>query len=161
MWEIIICCHNCMEKIKANPRLKGNQQYCNKAECQRERKRLWQKEKMKNDKQYRDKQNIYIEQWRKKNPWDQCMSKYRKENPEYEKMNRQKQTKRNETRREREKAAKIVEMDSLTLSLIKTNTYEMKSFQKDSTGKIVEMDTLMVQLKQIQPLSLGQPAFGL
>ena len=89
------------------------------------------------------------------------MSKYRKENPEYEKMNRQKQTKRNETRREREKASKIVEMDSLTLSLIKTNTYEMKSFQKDSTGKIVEMDTLMVQLKQIQPLSFGQPAFGL
>ena len=89
------------------------------------------------------------------------MSKYRKENPEYEKMNRQKQTKRNETRREREKAAKIVEMDSLTLSQIKTNTYEMKSFQKDSTGKIVEMDTLMVQLKQIQPLIFGQPAFGL
>ena len=89
------------------------------------------------------------------------MSKYRKENPEYEKMNRQKQTKRNESRREREKAAKIVEMDSLTLSQIKTNTYEMKSFQKDSTGKIVEMDTLMVQLKQIQPLIFGQPAFGL
>jgi hypothetical protein len=158
MPEIMTCSH-CKEKIKANPRLKGNQKYCKKAECQRERKRIWQQEKMKNDKDYRDKQIIYIKQWRKKNPWDQCMSKYRDENPEYEKINRQKQRKRNQTRREREKSAKIVEMDSLSLTSIKTNTYEMRPFHWDSTGKIVEMDSLMVELKPIQPLSFKQPAF--
>ncbi|HKK41812.1 MAG TPA: hypothetical protein VJ963_05330, partial [Bacteroidales bacterium] len=57
------------------------------------------------------------------------------------------------------KAEKIVKVDALALSTTRTNTYEMTSFRKDPLGKIVKVDTLMVQLKQIQALSLPNPAF--
>jgi hypothetical protein len=56
-------------------------------------------------------------------------------------------------------AEKIVKMDAVEASPQKTNTYEMTSFQRDSTGKIVKMDTLMVQLKQIQALSMRRAGF--
>jgi len=163
MPEIIICSH-CKEKIKANPRLKGNQKYCGNPDCRRERKRLWQQEKMKNDKDYKGKQIYNKKRWQNKRHWDEYMSDYRQDNPEYVKINRQKQTERNKTRSQREKeekAAKIVKMDSLLASPEKTNTYEMTRLKRDSSGKIVKMDSLMVQLKQIQPLSIGQPVFGL
>ena len=159
MPEMITCIH-CKEKIKANPRLKGNQQYCNKAECQRERKRLWQQEKMKNDQYYKGKQIDITKRWQEERHWDKYMSDYRQNNPEYVKINRQKQTKRNKTRREVEKAAKIVKVDSLLATPGRTNTYEMTRLNYDSSGKIVKVDSLMVELKPIQPLSFGQPAFG-
>lgn len=159
MPEMITCIH-CKEKIKANPRLKGNQQYCHKAECQRERKRLWQQEKMKNDKDYKGKQIGIIKRWQEKRHWDKYMSDYRSDNPEYVKMNRQRQTKRNKARSQREKDAKIVKVDSLLVSSSKTNAYKMTSYRMGLAGKIVKVDSLMVELKPIQPLSFGQPAFG-
>jgi hypothetical protein len=146
------CCH-CKQEIKANPRLKGNQNYCGKLDCRQARKRLWQQGKMKNDQNYRVKQIDNTKRWKKKRHWDKYMIDYRRDNPEYVKMNRQKQTKRNKIKSQREKAAKIVKMDSLLASPEKTKTYEMTRLQRDSSGKIVKMDSLMVELTQIQPLS--------
>ena len=161
MPEIITCCY-CKEKIKANPRLKSNQKYCCKYDCRRERKRLWQNEKMKSDEDYKRKQIDNTKRWQKKRQWDKHMSQYRQDNPEYVKMNRRKQTERNKTRSQRgkeEKAAKIVKMDSLLANPVKTNTYEMTRLARDSRGKIVKVDSLMVELKQIQPLSFRQTTF--
>jgi len=161
MSQTITCCY-CKEEIKTNPRLKGNQKYCGKSDCRRARKRLWQYEKMKSDQDYRGKQIDNTKRWQKKRHWDNYMSGYRQNNPEYVKMNSQKQTERNKTRSRRgkeEKAAKIVKMDSLLASPVKTNTYEMTRLARDSTGKIVKVDSLMVELKQIQPLSFRQATF--
>ena len=161
MPEVMRCSH-CKQEIKSNPRLKGNQKYCDKSDCRRARKRLWQNEKMKSDKDYKRKQIDNTKRWQKKRQWDKYMSKYRQDNPEYVKINRRKQTERNKTRCQREKeekTAKIVKMDSLLASPVKTNTYEMTRLERDSRGKIVKVDTLMVELKQIQPLSFRQATF--
>jgi hypothetical protein len=159
--KTITCCC-CNQEVNANPRLKGNQQYCGKSECQRARKKLWQHEKIKSDEDYKEKQTGYIKRWRREKPFYQYMSQYRNNHADYVESNRKGQQQRNENRRQREKilkGEKIVKMDALSPDSIKTNTYEMTSFHKDSTGKIVKMDTLMVQLRQIQSVSLRQPVF--
>ena len=117
---------------------------------------------MLSDEVFREKQKEYIKQWRRKKPAHQYMSNYRQNHPEYVEMNRQKQKERNLACRDKQnqgKAEKIVKVDALALSTTRTNTYEMTSFRKDPLGKIVKVDTLMVQLKQIQALSLPNPAF--
>ncbi|MGA9295101.1 MAG: hypothetical protein WCE54_16140 [Ignavibacteriaceae bacterium] len=159
MPEIIKCCH-CREKVKANPRLKGNQEYCSKDDCQRARKRLSKQERTNRDELFRKKQIEYGKQWRKEKPSHKYMAQYRRDHPDYVQKNRQKQKKRNETRRHREKTAKIVKVDTLLATPRKTKTYQMTSFSRDSSGKIVKVDTLMVQLKQIQSLNSGERAFG-
>ena len=45
-------CAHCGCPLELNPRSK-NQRYCGKKECQRARKRLWQKNKMATDPDYR------------------------------------------------------------------------------------------------------------
>ena len=119
-----IKCYNCKEEVKANPKLKGNQHYCRKAECQLARKRLWQKNKMKRDKSYRTSQTGYVKQWCKKKPFDLYMKQYRQSHPEYLEINRREQKRRNDSRK------------------------QWTEQSKDK--KIVKMDTLIVQLKQIQ-----------
>jgi hypothetical protein len=151
-----IICINCKEKIEANPRLKGKQKYCGAAECQRARKRLWKHERNQNDESCRKKQIDYLVRWRRAKPVYQYMRDYRQKNPEYVAINRQKQQQRNKISRQREKAAKIVKVDALLSNPLKPSTYEMTRYDRDSSGKIVKVDTLMVQLKQIQALSLSQ-----
>ena len=124
--EITCCC--CKQKIKANPRLKGSQRYCGKPECRKARRRLWQYERMHKDGSYNSKQRGLVKRWRKGKPADKYMSEYRQNHPGYVADNRQKQTRRNLTRREREKML--------------------------MGEKIVKMDSLIVQLKQIKALSL-------
>ncbi len=155
------CCF-CMQRTRSNPKLKCNQHYCSKAECQRARKRDWKNKRMLSDEGFREKQIKYIKQWRREKPAHQYMSSYRQDHPEYVEMNRQKQRERNLAGRGNQnqgKAEKIVKVDALILSPTRTNTYQMTSFRKDSLGKIVKVDTLMVQLKQIQALNLLNPVF--
>jgi hypothetical protein len=159
MPEILLCSH-CKQEIKSNPRLKGNQKYCGKSDCRRARRRLRQQEKMKSDQDYKGKQIDITKRWQKERYWDKYMSDYRQKNPEYVEINRQKQRKRNQTRRQSEKAEKIVKVDSLLVSPVKTNTYEMTRLKRDSSGKIVKVDSLMVQLKQIQGLNFEKVSFG-
>ena len=156
-----ITCYCCGEEIKANPRLKGYQLYCSKAECQRARKTDWKNKKMLSDEGFRKKQIGHIKQWRREKPAHQYMSSYRQDHPEYVEMNRQKQRERNSALRDQNqgKVEKIVKVDALILSPTRTNTYQMTSFRKDCLGKIVKVDTLMVQLKQIQAFSFPNPAF--
>lgn len=151
----ILTCKNCKEKVKPNLRLKGKQEYCSKPECQRARKRKWQREKIKNDEGYKKNQTALVKRWREVYPWHSYMRKYRKTNPDYEEENRQKQKRRNEKRKEREnnpEAAKIVKMDALSVSREKRSLYRMCPVKMDSSGKIVKMDTLYVELKQIKGL---------
>ena len=155
------CCF-CSQRTRSNPKLKGNQHYCSKAECQRARKRDWKNKRMLSDEVFREKQIEYIKQWRRKKPAHQYMSNYRQNHPEYVEMNHRQQKERNLAGRERQnqgKAEKIVKVDALALSPTRTKTYQMTSFRKDRLGKIVKVDTLMVQLKQIQALSLPNRSF--
>lgn len=81
----MIRCVQCGRHFIANPRVK-NQRYCGSKECQRARKTLWQREKMRTDTEYQANQRESHRSWRERNPgyWKQ----YRSGHPEYAMRNR-------------------------------------------------------------------------
>lgn len=143
-------CKNCGKEKPVNTRLKGDQEYCGDDDCQRARKREWQKNKMRTDTQYKDRQTQCLKKWRKKRSLDKYQHDYREKHPEYVLRNRELQWERNKKRDKRKKFVKIVKMDALEKQSEKLNTYVMNSYKIDSDEKIVKMDTLFVQLVDIQ-----------
>ncbi len=99
-------CAHCGDPFEPNPRVK-NQEYCGKKECQRERKRVWQQEKMKSDPDYKANQQDCQKRWRDKNP--DYWRKYRSQHPEYVERNRLLQKERDKKRR----ILNLANMDSL------------------------------------------------
>lgn len=88
-------CTACGQVFKPRPQ-SPRQAYCERAECQRARKRLWQRAKRKTDADYHQNQLAAQKAWREKNPayW----SNYRESHPEYTAENRNRQHVRNERR---------------------------------------------------------------
>lgn len=76
------CCNACHRIQPVNPR-NPNQQYCNRADCQRARKRAWQRKKRASDPDYR--QNLIDAQkrWREHHPdyWRQYRKKKKRSPP--------------------------------------------------------------------------------
>jgi hypothetical protein len=146
-------CTCCNELVDCNIRLKGQQEYCGKPKCQRERKRRWQRHKMKTDPVYRKRQHQCQQKWRANRPLHQYQKLYREQHPDYVKTNRQQQRTRNRQRKQPIQAffpEKIVKMDAFNESSIKSNVYVMKTYTTDVEQKIVKMDTLIVQLLPYQ-----------
>ena len=148
-------CKHCKAKKSANPRLKGNQEYCGDIECQRARKATWQREKTAGDADYRANKKQSNMQWRKNRPADQYQRQYRQGHPDYVEKNREKQRLRNK-KRTTFSVEKIVKMDALTN--IESNTYIMTPYIENAYGKIVKMDALFVQLVSIQQVKADFPA---
>ena len=73
-----------------------SQQYCSKSECQRERRRRWQREKLRQDPDYRANQAAAQGRWRERHP--DYWRKYRQAHPEYTARNRAQQRERNRHR---------------------------------------------------------------
>ena len=69
-----------------------DQEYCSAEDCQRARKRKWQKEKLASDSDYRAAQKEAQERWIEKNP--RYWKKYRKEHNLYTERNRDQQRER-------------------------------------------------------------------
>jgi hypothetical protein len=102
--------------LDLNPRSK-NQRYCGKKECQRARKRAWQKEKMAVDPDYRANQQECNKAWRDRNP--DYWRNYRRSHPAYTEKNRLLQ----KARRTKGDAC-VAKMDaSKTDSFARTGTY--------------------------------------
>ncbi|MBS4067319.1 MAG: hypothetical protein KGZ62_01815 [Sulfurimonas sp.] len=78
-------CAHCGCPLDLNGRTK-NQSYCGNKECQRARKRLWQKQKRATDPDYKANQKECQKAWVEKNP--DYWRNYRKEHPEYVERNR-------------------------------------------------------------------------
>ena len=118
MIQMIRCANSaCRHLFLPNPHVK-NHRYCNSKDCQRVRKRLWQREKMKTDPDYRLDHRDSQQGWIKENPhyWRQ----YRSEHPEYVTRNRLLQRERDTRRRSRN----LAKMDaSKQTSFIKPGTY--------------------------------------
>ncbi len=144
-----IICKNCCKQKPANPRLKGNQLYCSAPNCQRARKRAWQKQKMIQDSQYHEQQVACLKKWRKTYPLDKYQKEYRKKHPDYVKRNRDLQKKRNANQSKKAELIKIVKMDALKKQSEKLYTCVMNPYKIDSSGKIVKMDALIVQLADL------------
>ena len=130
------------QKIRcANPTCRGlflpnphvpNHRYCNKKDCQRVRKRRWQREKMKNDPEYRDNQRDAQQCWMEQNR--DYWRRYRDQHPEYVKRNRLLQRERDRRRR----IGDLAKMDaSEKISLVKPGSY----YLIPAKGNLAKMDT--------------------
>lgn len=73
-----------------------NQSFCSKPQCQRERRRRWQKQKLKADADYRANQAAAQKRWGENNP--DYWRRYRQNHPEYTARNREQQRQRNRKR---------------------------------------------------------------
>ena len=120
-------CAHCGCRLDSNPRAK-KQQYCGRKECQRARKRAWQKEKMATDPDYRANQRECNKAWRDRNP--DYWRNYRKTHPQYAERNRLLQKARRRRR--------VAKMDALACdSLVRTGTYWLIP-----EGGVAKMDAL-------------------
>jgi hypothetical protein len=104
-------CPHCGKRFLPHPAVL-NQQYCGSVDCQKARKRKWQKEKLKGDPDYRENQAAAQKAWRERNKgyWREC----RKSNQTYSTRNRLLQKERN---RQRRMIAKMDELGARTLYL--------------------------------------------
>jgi hypothetical protein len=131
-------CLCCKKKFKPHHAVR-NQQYCGDPECQKSRKRKWQKEKLAGDSDYRVNQAEAQRQWRRRNKdyWKQ----YRRSHPVYMEANRRAQSERNRRRRG---GSVIAKMDEQTgKSLIGSGRYRLMPF---CSSGIAKMDELIVEI---------------
>lgn len=111
MCEKIRCAApHCRRLFVPDPRVR-NQLYCGEKDCQRARRRKWQKEKLATDPDYKTNQADCQRQWRHRYPG--YYKKYRQANPAYRRRNSLLQAYRNT------KARVIAKMDEFKPAPIK------------------------------------------
>ena len=137
-------CKHCGKRIYPRPQNR-NQQYCTQPQCQKARKREWQRQKMKNDPAYRENQNDAARRWRAKNP--DYWRNYRNKRKEYTRRNREQQKRRNQQRASSSNSA-IANMDmSNSKNGINTGRYQLIPV----TGELIaNMDALIVEITIIR-----------
>jgi hypothetical protein len=127
-------CQCCIKKFIPHPAVK-NQQYCGNPDCQRVRKRKWQKEKLTRDPDYRENQARAQRDWQSRNP--DYWKEYRKRKRAYTEQNRLCQRERNRRR------SKIAKMDELHAKVsISSGRYRLVPLY----GTIAKMDELIVEI---------------
>lgn len=133
-------CAHCGQPFQPRPQV-PNQTYCSSAECQRERRRRWQRQKRRDDPDYRDNDNRAGKAWAAENPayWKQ----YRDENPIYAERNRTLQQLRNQSLR----ALMIANEDvSRQLKSLPAGRYRLVALSEDGNANgdawIVEITVL-------------------
>ena len=126
-------CDHCKRKFTPHPAVK-KQRYCKSADCQRARKRMWHKEKLKKDPDYRGNQAAAQRAWRERNR--DYWGRYRKGHPAYQEKNRLRQKERNRKRM----IAKMDEHPAKTA--VAPGRYRLVPL----CGKIAKMDELIVEI---------------
>jgi hypothetical protein len=127
-------CPHCKKKFSPHPAVK-RQRYCGSADCQRARKRTWQKQKLAGDSDYRGNQAAAQKAWRARNR--DYWREYRKSHPAYQEHNRIQQRERNLKRR---MIAKMDEHPAKTA--IAPGRYRLVPLY----GTIAKMDELIVEI---------------
>ncbi len=119
-----------------------NQLYCSETQCQKARKKRWQKRKLMTDEAYRENQSDARKAWVKKN--SDYWKRYREKNPAYTERNRLLQRERNRRKRG---APVIAKMDELTpRKTIVPGRYRL-------VPVIANMDELIVEIGVISGVS--------
>lgn len=129
-------CKACRRMFTPSPR-RPDQKYCSQKQCQKARRRDWQREKLKTDKRYRQAQQAAKDAWRARNP--RYWANYRQGHPEYVQRNREQQRARNARRR-------IAKMDeSEPQSFFESGAYRIIPVQ----GKFANMDEILVIIQKV------------
>ena len=142
-------CVCCRKKFRPDPRVKG-QTYCSRPECQKARRRDWQKKKLLEDKHYRENQQDAQKRWREKNR--HYWRKYREEHSDYTRRNRELQRERNRRRRELVRprtglGEEIAKMDAIKQeNPIIPGKYQLIPLDNQ---RIAKMDAILVNLSVI------------
>jgi molecular chaperone GrpE (heat shock protein) len=147
MISTFICLH-CGKEVPRNHHIKRGQKYCSAKECQRARKREWDKERYNSDETYNYRRLSSQKIWRKKRPSHEYQKNYRKMHPEYVNRNRELQRNRNKKRKkskQKDIEGMIVNTDALFTHPLIDGTYALMQVTKG--GKIVNTDTLMVRMQ--------------
>ena len=126
---------DCRRVFLPDPRVQG-QRYCRKKECQRVRKKQWQRQKFKHDPDYRDNQRDAQHCWLEQNR--DYWRRYRDQHPGYVKRNRFLQRERDRRRR----LASLAKMDaSKAIYHVKPDIYCLVPANSD----LAKMDALSPQ----------------
>ena len=147
----LLRCAHCGRVVPANPHIK-NQTHCKREACQRDKKRLWQRQKMATDPDYKANQRECHKAWQERNP--QYWQAYRKNHPEAAERNRIQQRERNRRRR------KIAKMDTSDPPEVKPGTYFLVP---EGVGEqvIAKMDASVRKIRLIlMPYEDRARAFG-
>ncbi len=129
------CCACCGEPFEPRPQV-PDQAYCSAPDCQRARKRQWQRAKLQSDPDYRVNQRAAQQAWsdRNKDYWRD----YRDASPEYESRNREQQRSRDrEKDKDQGRYANLAKMDVCELP---TGLYRIKrhpSFPRENGDSCV------------------------
>jgi hypothetical protein len=136
MTQKIRCANpDCRRLFLPDSRVK-EQRYCGKKECQRVRKRQWQRRKIKEDQDYRDNQREAQQCWSEHNP--EYWGRYRDQHPGYVKRNRDLQRERDRRRRR----ADLAKMDASTdISHVKSACY----YLIPAKGNLAKMDASSIK----------------
>ncbi len=123
-----------------------HQRYCSKPACQRARRRRWQRDKRRQDADYRANQARAQRAWcaRHRDYW----RRYRRAHPQYTARNRERQRERNRHRRRGVTSGAppvIAKMDEYeSQSLVPSGTYRLIPV---SGPKIAKMDAYLVKMQ--------------
>jgi hypothetical protein len=121
---------HCRRLFLPNPRVK-NHRYCDKKDCQHARKARWQRQKMRDDPDYRDDHRDGQQGWIEQNR--DYWRRYRALHPDYVKRNRLLQRQRDRKRRD------LAKMDALgEISPVKPGSY----YLIPARGDLAKMDSL-------------------
>ncbi len=131
-------CLHCQKRFIPHPAVR-DQRYCSNPQCQKARRRRWQKEKLAKDSDYRDNQDRAQRQWRSRNK--DYWKRYRGDHPAYMERNRMAQKERNQRRRPGAEIAKMDELKEETL--VPSGRYRLVPL---GNGGIAKMDELIVEL---------------
>ncbi|MFZ6673664.1 hypothetical protein [Undibacterium sp. Xuan67W] len=130
-------CVTCGQVFQPRPQV-PQQCYCSAKECQRERRRRWQRDKLKHDPDYQDNQARAQQAWsnRNSNYWRE----YREAHPEYVDRNRTQQRERNQ----RPQNAAIAKMDvSIPVIPLPSGIYRLHLIVPN---EIAKMDVWTVEI---------------
>lgn len=117
-----IRCRHCRGLFSPRPQV-PQQRYCSLPDCQKARKRHWQKHKLKNDADYQDNQRQAQRRWvqRHRDYWH----RYRQTHPTYQENNKKAQSQRDRRRRSGTKTL-LAKMDvSMSETKLESGTYEV------------------------------------
>ena len=101
-------CACCGQPFEARPQVPG-QTYCSSPDCQRARKRQWQRAKLQSDSDYRINQRAAQQAWAQRN--QDYWRNYREARPDYTQRNREQQRSRDTSMPEQRPDIDLAKMD--------------------------------------------------
>lgn len=135
-------CQHCGQTFATHPAV-SYQKFCGNRDCQRERKRRWQRKKMAQDQDYRENKAAAQKDWLRRNP--HYWRNYRKRNPAAVEKNRCQQRKRNQQRLKPQSI--IAKKDELEGGPVLLPGIYRLTLQQD--GMIAKKDELLIQISSI------------